>query len=253
VARRSILFAVIALMAAALFVRLGFWQLARLRERRAQNALVTARLAEPPVAPAGLPRDTAAMRFRRVRVAGTYDYAHEIVFTGRAREGAPGVYLVTPLRVPGSDTAVLVTRGWVYSPDAASVDDTLWRERSDTAVVGFAEPLHGGRPGSPTVADRPRALRWLSRKEIVRRTGYPVTPYTVVLLGDTTAAPPDSTPVRLTPPPLDEGPHLNYAIQWFAFAAIAIGGAGTYLASERRRSVEPIRDHRPPGAPRSVA
>ena len=29
-------------------------------------------------------------------------------------------------------------------------------------------------------------------------------------------------PRRLDPPPLDDGPHLSYAIQWFAFSIIAL-------------------------------
>jgi cytochrome oxidase assembly protein ShyY1 len=36
----------------------------------------------------------------------------------------------------------------------------------------------------------------------------------------------DTTPARLAPPALDDGPHLSYAIQWFSFAVIAIVGAG---------------------------
>jgi cytochrome oxidase assembly protein ShyY1 len=28
-------------------------------------------------------------------------------------------------------------------------------------------------------------------------------------------------PRRLEPPPVDEGPHLSYAIQWFLFAGLA--------------------------------
>ena len=35
-------------------------------------------------------------------------------------------------------------------------------------------------------------------------------------------------PQRVPTPPLDEGPHLSYAIQWFSFAAIAL--AGTVMA-----------------------
>lgn len=233
-ARRHLFFILLALAAAALFARLGAWQLSRLRERRARNALVAARLALPPVSPAELPRDTGLARFRRVQVRGEYDYAHEIVLTNRSREGSPGVYLVTPLRLPGSDTAVLVTRGWVYSPDGATVDVAPWRERSDTALTGFVEPMPSGRRGSPTIRDRPSALRWLSREEVVRRTGYPVTPYTVVLLGDS-AGGGDSVPPRLTRPPLDEGPHLNYAIQWFSFTLIALVGTGVFLAAERRK------------------
>jgi surfeit locus 1 family protein len=40
---------------------------------------------------------------------------------------------------------------------------------------------------------------------------------------------PDSSlprfPRRLEPLPIDEGPHLSYAIQWFLFAALAAGFA----------------------------
>ena len=48
--------------------------------------------------------------------------------TGRTRSGSPGVHILTPLRIPESDTALLVNRGWVYSPDARTVDLTRWRE-----------------------------------------------------------------------------------------------------------------------------
>jgi cytochrome oxidase assembly protein ShyY1 len=35
-------------------------------------------------------------------------------------------------------------------------------------------------------------------------------------------------------PALDEGPHRGYAIQWFAFAVIALVGAGAVVVRERR-------------------
>ena len=36
-------------------------------------------------------------------------------------------------------------------------------------------------------------------------------------------------PRRLDPPPFDDGPHLSYAIQWFAFAIIAIVFGGIFV------------------------
>ena len=113
-----ILFAAIALAAAALFVRLGFWQLDRLEQRRARNTLLASRLGAAP-APWS---DTTAIRYRRVTLSGVADYDREIVLVGRSRGGSPGVNLVTPVRRRGSDTAVLVNRGWVYSPDGTRVD-----------------------------------------------------------------------------------------------------------------------------------
>jgi surfeit locus 1 family protein len=68
-----------AVAAALVCVRLGFWQLHRLEQRRARNALVSGRFAADAVNPSQLPHDTAAARFMRVRVAGVPDYAHELI------------------------------------------------------------------------------------------------------------------------------------------------------------------------------
>src|SRR5256885_643269 len=115
--RRTQLFLVLAFAAAALCVRLGVWQLSRLRQRRAWNAVIAARLAAPPVTPTALPADSGAAHYRTVHVAGRPDYAREVVLTNRSRQGSPGVEVLTPVRVAGSDTLLLVDRGWVYSPD----------------------------------------------------------------------------------------------------------------------------------------
>jgi len=53
-------------------------------------------------------------------------------------------------------------------------------------------------------------------------------------------------PAKLTIPPLDEGPHTSYAVQWFSFAAIALAGAGFVIKQardgERQRAANPVRD-----------
>jgi surfeit locus 1 family protein len=45
--------------------------------------------------------------------------------------------------------------------------------------------------------------------------------------------------VRVPAPALDEGPHMSYAIQWFAFATVAIVGGVAFVRAGRRRPVEP--------------
>jgi surfeit locus 1 family protein len=262
--RRNILFLTLAVVAAVVCVRLGFWQLSRLGERRARNALVAARLVAAPIPLAALPSDTSALRFRRVRLVGRYDYAHEVALTNRTRNGSPGVFIVTPLRLPGSDAAVLVNRGWVYSPDGASVDLAQWREGDRAAVTGYVEPFPPPRPGAIQPPDRPSALRWLSRAEMARRTPYPIAPFYVIQLGDSagqvlqlgdsagqvmrsgdSAGRPEGIPARLAPPPLDEGSHLSYAVQWFSFGAIALIGPWFFLRAERRRKLGGPAPHDP--------
>src|SRR6185503_21192822 len=101
---------------------LGFWQIRRLHERKRANELLSSRRFAPEVELDALPADTAAGRFRRVRVKGIYDHAQEIIYTLRGRNGSPGVNILTPVLRAGKDTAVLVNRGWVYSADGTSVD-----------------------------------------------------------------------------------------------------------------------------------
>lgn len=214
---KVVAFVALAAVLAALFVGLGFWQLRRLAERRARNVELAARLAAPVVPFERLRGDTSA--FRRAAVTGTPDYDHEILFTGRSRNGSPGVYILTPVRRAASDTAVVVIRGWVYAPDAATIDRARWRERRDS-FAGYVSVLPATAPAPETRA-KERKLRSLSVKGVQAMLPYPVSDRYVV--SQDSAA--DSAPVRLPLPSIDNGPHLSYAIQWFAFAAIALIGA----------------------------
>jgi len=210
------------------FMRLGGWQLARLHQRQRLNDELASRAVDAAVPISQLPADTANAHYRRVSVNGTYDYANEIVLTLRSREGSPGVNIVTPLKTPSSDTALLVVRGWVYSPDGMTLDLAKWREGPQVSGSGFVETYPPPRSGPNNSSTHPNAFRWLDRTALEKRFNYPLKPYYVVLtapLGDTTK----NTPSRLTVPPMDEGPHRSYAIQWFSFAAISIIGTILFL------------------------
>jgi surfeit locus 1 family protein len=215
------LFIAVALVAAAVCIRLGFWQLSRLHERRARNALVSSRLDSAAVDVTQLPRDSAAARFRRVRISGVPDYAHELIYAARTHAGSPGVNLLTPVKIPGKDTAVIVNRGWLYSPDGATIESEKWRER-DSTFVGYVEEF----PSVPGTAysTRPNVIARLGYGAVAKALPYPVAGIYVVMTGDSVMA--ADRIARLTVPPLDEGPHFNYAIQWFGFAVVALAGAG---------------------------
>ena len=238
--RRMYAFLVLAAVVAAGCIRLGFWQIARLHQRQAQNALVVARLEQPPVGLAALPRDSGQLRFRRVAVPGTYDFARELVYGARTHQGSPGINFLTPLRLAGSETLLVVNRGWVYAPDAATVDPARWREADTVTVHGYAEPFPAVPP-QPHRGDE-RVLYRLDRREIERLMGAPVYPFYIVLT-DSSAGKGADAIARVEPPPLDEGPHRSYAIQWFAFAAIALAG-GAAVAYQRRNP-----SPRPAGGP----
>jgi len=226
-------FAVIAVVVAAVCVRLGMWQLDRLAERRAANAEALAARAAPEVmlAPGALGPELAG---RRVIVAGEFDRSGEVVIRGQAWDGGPGVRVVTPLRIAGSDTVVMVDRGFVKSPDAVHADLTGLDEPGRRTVRGLAFPL-GRREdgGQPLERDGAATWRGLDRDALRARLPFPVAAVWVLETPDSTLPP---WPRRMAAPALDDGPHLSYAIQWFAFALIGLVGAAVVAFRARRRA-----------------
>lgn len=230
---RTALSLAIPLASAALFVRLGLWQVDRHRERAALNAGLEARLAVAPV-PLGLrASDTTNARWTSVTVSGRFRYDLEQVHASRANKGSPGVHLLTPLERADNDTLVLVTRGWVYSANAADVDLARWREADSVTLSGYLLPLATDGPPAPASG---APIRTLHRTAIESRLGRPVAPVQIVMTSDSLARV-DSVPRRLPPPTLDAGPHRSYALQWFSFAVVAVvGGLALFrrsLAAER--------------------
>ena len=223
---RKLILSVLAIGFAIFCIGMAIWQLNRLSARQKQNALLAARRFAPEVELDALPADTGVAHFRRVHIKGSYDHANEIVFTLRERNGSPGVNILTPLLRNGKDSVVLVNRGWVYSPDAMTVDLNPWREADVVDGHGFVEtfPTKGPFP-APNPA-RPREFRRLDRAQLQKVLPYPIANYYVVLTDSSASA---STPPRVEPLPLDEGPHRLYAIQWFSFAAISIIGLVIFL------------------------
>jgi surfeit locus 1 family protein len=201
---------VLGIAAALVCARLGIWQLHRLHERRAVNALLEARMSAPPLDltdPAALAdRSPDSLRYRRARAVGAFDYSRQLVEGGVSYRGAPGVQLLTPLRVAGG--AILVDRGWAYAPDAQTVAASALAEPDSAVVEGVLVQPSG----------------WRAIRLDTLRLGYPVFP---LLLRRTVG--PHALPAGLVIPELptlDDGPHLSYAVQWFSFATIAlVGGA----------------------------
>jgi surfeit locus 1 family protein len=236
VKRSTILFLIVAVVLAGGCIRLGIWQLDRREQRRAMNAQIRQRMLAPARSVETADRDTAKTRFSIVAVRGVPDYSNEIVLTHRGNAGSPGVDILTPIRLPGQDTAVLVNRGWAYSPDGVTIDLSRWHE-TGTAFTGYVESF----VSAPLDTVRARAIRRSSYEAISRVIPYPIHPFFVVALGDSVTMA-DSSPgrpalVRLRAPKLDEGPHLSYAFQWFGFATIALVGAGIVTARSMQSRV----------------
>jgi surfeit locus 1 family protein len=238
---RDALGAAFILAMCAVCVRLGFWQLDRLEQRRARNAVVLAGMRQAPrpvdaALVAEMRRNPARLAYRRVVARGRYLPAAEIVLRGRVEGGRPGVHLATPLLLDEGGV-LLVNRGWVPAADAITPSERPAPPAGTVAVEGILQevPVTQDRGGRSVSARGDTAYRRLDRGEAGARLGGRVLPMYLQLLGDTGRAA-RSLPVAVPPPPLDEGPHLGYAIQWFSFALIGVVGLFVLL---RRRGAAP--------------
>lgn len=237
---RGVLGTLLVFLLAAVFVRLGFWQLDRLEQRREHNAALAERLDAAPVQLLRVPRDTTGWIHRHVVLRGTWDADGIILYAGRNLGGVPGVHVLTPLRLAASGARVLVHRGWLPAPDGARPD---LREVENDGVVrakGIVVPFPAGRSPPPPEgwarADTPAFRRtWYSidAEAIRRQYPYELGAVAVQLIPEEDAP---RLPVRLPAPALDDGPHRGYAIQWFSFAVIALLGWAALVRQARSRT-----------------
>ena len=225
--RRRVAIVAVASVVAVTCIVLGFWQLARLAERRDLNARILDRRGGSPVSIEGT--DGVADEYRLVTVDGTYDAAHEVLVYGRSLESEAGHHVVTPLVLTDGD-AVLVLRGWVpFAMQSAPIAGAAPPD-GEVHVRGMLVPDEGD--GS-TMPDGAGVVRRLDVAGIASTLPYDVLPLPLQLTEQTPARSRD-LPVPVPLPVLSEGPHLSYAIQWFSFAAVAAAGAMILLRRDRQ-------------------
>ena len=116
---RWIIGLVLVVIAVPVMVRLGFWQLDRLQERRTFNQRVLSQIDAPELTldQDALANDLYEMEFRHVSVTGQYDHKQQIVLRNQAWNGRIGFRLLTPFVIENDDAVVIVDRGWIPAED----------------------------------------------------------------------------------------------------------------------------------------
>lgn len=220
---RMLLLLVLLLGAAAVCVRLGMWQLDRAevrgaaadREAAGEDAARAAALTDVVAPQTALSGDHEG---RLVEVTGTFDAADELLVVDRLLDDDAGYLVLTPLRVPAADGAVLpVVRGWV-----ADVDDAERLAPLPTGPVTVTGYLRSGEQAGRTGLPDGQ-VSTISPAELVNRWGGPIySGYVVVAESD----PPQDPALAVLPPPSTETGldlrNLAYALQWWIFGGFAL-------------------------------
>lgn len=228
--------AVVAL--AVVFVLMGDWQWHKREVRRESNERVERHLAMDPVpldevVPPG-ERAATELEWTRVLVDGRYDPSGQVTVKFRTRDGRPGADVVTPLLLDDG-TAVLVDRGWVPTANTdAAPQDVPAPPAGRVELEAWLRPDSGA--GREATVPTQGQVRSVSSVGIGGTLPYPVRSGYLDLRSQTGG----TQGLELEPEPdLGGGPHFFYGLQWWFFAALALGGFVWFARAEwleRRRS-----------------
>lgn len=208
---------------------LGFWQLDRLDQRKADNEEVRA-ASEAPARPVeALLGDSDVLDHTAVTVTGIYRDDLSFFVANRTFDTQPGSWLATPVELDDG-RLVVVGRGWVPRRWVAGEDPRAIEAPTATVTITgrlFAS-VDGGRIGEGSAA-LPEVSR-VDLDTVEELLGADVVDRWVQL--ERQDPPRGDLPVPVPPPTLDDGPHLSYAFQWFFFST---GTVIAYVLILRRR------------------
>jgi surfeit locus 1 family protein len=232
---------IVVVLGMIVLARLGFWQLDRLEERRAANAVLEQQLAAEPLSLNDVDLDSVdltSMPDRSVTATGEFDFSEQILLRVQNFQGNAGSHLVAPLRLEGREEAVLVDRGWIPEVEQAPENWSTFDEPGTVTVEGTIQLTEVARNAEPPSAPQSEWFR-INVEAIERQMPYELLPIYVLQ-----SPPPGGNqelPYREQPTfDLSEGPHLSYAIQWFAFT-LMLGGGYIYFVHQQEKEGDEAR------------
>ena len=216
-------FALLTAASCVLFVSLGNWQWSR-GVHRESVWREFARGADAEVAATG--QSLAQLpRYAHVRIEGRYEAARQVLLDNQSRQGRPGYELLTPLRL-ADGSLLLVNRGWLpFSGYRDRLPDVSMPDSSASAVVLTGRldrlptaGLASGRAPPPLEGAWPRVTTFPTTTELAAVYGEPL--HDAVLLLDAAAGPGFLRDWQ--PPGVSPDRNFSYAVQWWAFAILAL-------------------------------
>ncbi|HEX5542828.1 MAG TPA: SURF1 family protein [Micromonospora sp.] len=248
------------LVAAAVMVMLGNWQLSRYQERSAINERIDAAVQAPPAPLAGVlpgagdspgvagPPPPVESEWTRVTATGRYDTDNVVLVRGRTLNGRVGFEVLTPL-VLADGSAVLVDRGWVpAAPGGAAAHPEVPEAPSEEVTVVGQLRLPERANAQVSRRDGRIETRRIGVPRLARELPYPIYGGYLLLNEQNPAADPvfSAIPVGYQ----NNWQNAAYVVQWWLFALMAPIGFGWVV----RREAHGTRPRTPrPPAPRQVA
>ena len=215
----------------AVFLRLGWWQWTKGLDVEHQVTLRDMRSAVNPLLLGSQLVNAKEVDGTSVVVRGHYDAAQQFFLDNQQHQGQPGLHVITPLQIEGSQVRVLVNRGWVGWGASRSVLPDVKVPTGLIEIQGRATVPSGKAPAFVTEPTDTGALRTRIRlKEIQASHDYPVQPMVILMMSSDTS---DGL-VKDWPELDNKAPmHKGYAAQWFLMALLLVG---FFLRSSYRKA-----------------
>ncbi|MCU1509933.1 MAG: sortase [Glaciihabitans sp.] len=213
---------------------LAQWQFARRDEAiaaiaKVQNNYDRAPQPLPDVVPA-LAAFRAADEWTPVEATGTYLVQDQLLVRNRPYGGNPGFEVLTPLRL-SNGSIFIVDRGWVPIGNDQDTPDSVPAPPSGLVKVDARlQPSEPDLPGRSAPSGQVATINLPTVQKLLGTATY-TGAYGLLSKESPSVA---VRPAPAVKPTLDEGPHLSYALQWFAFAIFGFFGLGWAIRQEYR-------------------
>ena len=141
---------------------------------------------------------------------------------------------MTPLKIAGTETVILIDRGWVPFEDWENREISAYDETGAARVEGMLRVTQtklGLRDClDETAGEAPFRVWCLALDSIAGYLPYDLLPVYLIQAPEGEQA---VSPYRAIPQiEITEGPHLCYAVQWFTFSAILLIGYPFFVRRE---------------------
>jgi surfeit locus 1 family protein len=211
-----------ALLAVAITCSLGFWQLRRAAAKEAWQTQMAQRAEMAVVDGAGLgqaddsPANRAGLIHRTVRLQGEWMADKTLFLDNRQMNARVGFYVVTPLRLTGSNAVILVQRGWAprHFTERTRLPEVL-TPAGHVVIAGRialapSKLYELGDSGAGPIRQN------LDLAALRAQTGWPLLEVTAVQTG----APSEGLLREWPQPATGVEKHYGYAFQWFGLSAL---------------------------------
>ncbi len=210
---------IIALGLVVLCIWAANWQYTRGVDRHARNNVIEERIARSPIELSARDADPVNNEWLSVSANGRFDSNQQILLRNRYSEGKYG-YEVLTLFTSNSGEKFWVDRGWVQAGATATTPPEVTKvPEADVSITGRFR-LDSSLPRGSFFALPGDGQGLVS--ELNAQSQLDTEKFYIDLLSGSDPSLTPAVPAQL--PPLSDGPHMAYALQWLFFGGLIVYG-----------------------------